>query len=262
MLVFIGLCLAVLALLYFIKTGLLRLAFPIKQHELGMSATIAAFLMFYINYQAVPPVAMALGASARVSGVIAIVTAPLLLLGLSATLTQELRSTIFGTHRGFMKTARLFGKGVLLSLGCYPLVMGIAFIVHILVEQVHHFPEGQQQAISFLREMEDNPTLFWTYAILIVTLVPIAEELLFRGFLLNTLVEFCGLRWGIIFTSIVFAAFHYSATQGATNIELLCGLFFIAYVIGALYSKEQSLFAAIGMHMAFNSLGVALLYTS
>jgi membrane protease YdiL (CAAX protease family) len=147
-----------------------------------------------------------------------------------------------------------FWKGVLIGLACYPIVM---LVVNVMVSFLTYFgcERGDQKAIVMLKSLEPYPWLFWSFSIAVFTIVPILEEILFRGFLQNYLKKF-GMRAGIILTSCLFAAFHYSASQKASNIELIVGLFLFSYFLGIIYCKQRSLWAPIGMHMILNFLSL------
>jgi len=164
---------------------------------------------------------------------------------------------IWGNKNGL----RIFGKGVLYAAGCYPVIMTLVQLVHIIVDQFGTFPRNDQLALVMLKNLNATPWLFWAFVGAAVTIVPLAEELLFRGFFQNYMVGLIGQRKGIVITSLLFALFHYSGTQAVANIELLVGLFVLSCMIGVLYIKEQSLLLPLGLHSAFNGFSLALVLT-
>ena len=149
-------------------------------------------------------------------------------------------------------------RGFLYGLCTFPTFMLLVRLVHLIVDQFGVFPRGEQVAVTLLRHLRDMPLLFWITVVAIVTLIPLVEELLFRGFLQTFFVDILGPRIGITLASLFFALFHYSAAQKFANIELLVGLFFVSYFIGIIYIRQKSLFAAIGFHAAFNAASLAL----
>lgn len=166
--------------------------------------------------------------------------------------------------------ARIWGKKdrfwIYLLIGCglticvFPICMFLVQTIHNVLEFIGIRPEQEQIAVSQMKSLQTITWLFWCYAVAIVTIIPLIEELLFRGFLQSFLVDIFGVKPGIICASIVFAGFHFSTVQGSSNIELLIGLFLMSYFIGISYLKRNSLFVAVGMHGMFNALSFSLMF--
>ncbi len=184
------------------------------------------------------------------------VVATVLLIGYSCVISKEIKAGIWGSEGTFPKNAKTFLKGSLYCIVIYPLVMFSTQTIRILVDLWTHFARSEQLALSELLAIREYPILFWSFCALIIFIIPILEELLFRGFFQNYFVQVFGKHAGVALASLLFSFFHYSAKQGATNIELLIGLFLIAYAIGSLYLKSRSLYLAIGMHTTFNLLSI------
>ena len=85
--------------------------------------------------------------------------------------------------------------------------------------------------------------------VLTVVIAPIAEEVIFRGFLLNRWWWYHGAWRGAVFSSLVFAFLH---------VDFLGALVF-GLVLSLVYVKTKSLIGPIIVHMANNGLVVALL---
>ena len=85
----------------------------------------------------------------------------------------------------------------------------------------------------------------------VVIAAPIAEEVVFRGVLLRTLVPRVGEGWAIALTSIVFAALH-------LNVFSFLPIAAVAYVLALLYLRSNSLWVSIAGHSAFNALGIVV----
>ncbi len=186
---------------------------------------------------------------------IALFISLLFLIGFSKLQTGDVQALIWG-QKNLLKP--LF-KGMLLSLVLYPVVICFVQIIHQVVSLFIIFTRTDQIAVWQLKNLRSTPTVFWSFVVASFTVVPLIEELLFRGFWQNYFVRLLGVRAGIGAASLLFTAFHYSAMQGMANIELLTALFFLSYLIGSTYIKEKSLFAPIGMHAAFNSLSVLMM---
>lgn len=119
--------------------------------------------------------------------------------------------------------------------------------------------QPDQLAVQLVKETLLDPQLFMRLVATIVVLVPLAEELLFRGYLQGYLITRMN-RWGAIaLTSACFVMFHYSPSQGLTNITVLLSLFPLSCYLGYLREKQQSLWAPAILHGTFNFISVLML---
>lgn len=118
----------------------------------------------------------------------------------------------------------------------------------------------EQDAVSHLRRTTSDPQLFFAMVIGIVILVPITEELLFRGFLQSWLKRHLGASVAIFATSVIFTLFHFSTDQGWTNASILMALWVLAVLLGLLYEQTRSLWTSIGLHCTFNGVSAWLIF--
>jgi uncharacterized protein len=105
-----------------------------------------------------------------------------------------------------------------------------------------------QPLIQFLAQnprLEDRLLLIGT-ALLIA---PVAEELIFRGYIFGVLCRYVGKWWALVISALVFAAIH-------GHIPSLAGLFALAITLTLVYQGTGSLWAAILMHSLFNAITV------
>ncbi len=84
-----------------------------------------------------------------------------------------------------------------------------------------------------------------------VVIAPIAEELIFRGYIFGVLRRYAGRWWAMLISASVFAAIH-------AHIPSLAGLFVLAVALTLVYEGAGSLWAPILMHALFNGLTVIL----
>lgn len=87
----------------------------------------------------------------------------------------------------------------------------------------------------------------------LVILAPVAEEVLFRGYLLTKLRRYVPLWLAVLVTSIMFGALH-----GAWNVAL--DTFALSIVLCILRIKTHSLWAPILLHMTKNAIAFYLLF--
>lgn len=89
----------------------------------------------------------------------------------------------------------------------------------------------------------------------VAVVVPIFEELLFRGILQSTLTGYLCKPWlSIAATSAIFALMH--------PITHFFGLFTLSMAMGYAYEKSGSLLRAIWIHILFNSASITMLFVS
>lgn len=157
---------------------------------------------------------------------------------------------------GVPKILHDFALGACSWLISYPLVVFIGEIIAVMV--LLEFPTIpiDQVAVKYLKGTMNYPVMFLFTAFFLVFVVPIVEEIIFRGFLQTWLRQYLSVFHSILCTSAIFAAFHFSSTQGIANFELLVSLFVLSCFLGFLYERQQSLMASIGLHITFNGISV------
>jgi membrane protease YdiL (CAAX protease family) len=110
--------------------------------------------------------------------------------------------------------------------------------------------ESLQESVKLLKEAKD-PVVLVLMAVAAVLVAPVAEEIVFRGYLYPAAKRFCGPVGGIIFSSLVFAAAH-------GNVVALLPLFILAVLLCLIYEFTGSIWANISVHLLFNAATVAV----
>lgn len=85
-----------------------------------------------------------------------------------------------------------------------------------------------------------------------IVLAPFIEEIFFRGFVLNTLVKRISPIWGIVLTSLIFAAVHF-------EFQSIVPLIILAFVLNILYVRTNSIWPGILFHVANNTIAFFVL---
>lgn len=131
--------------------------------------------------------------------------------------------------------------GILSWLVAYPVVL---FTSQLLSSLIRFFYSGElpdQLAVDYLKSTLGRPGLFELTLFQIIILVPIVEEVLFRGLLQTGLREFLGQKRAIVFAAAIFALFHFSLGQGIFNIELIVSLFVLAcFLVSSMKNTDRS----------------------
>ncbi len=175
-------------------------------------------------------------------------------------LNSDERHMIWGNHHSDSKRWQFaidLCLGAVTWIIVYPWIVVNVQVIDIVLELGNNSTQVEQVAVKHVKDALSNPALLWTTMIAVVTIVPCLEELLFRGFLQTWLKGYFGRSVAIGITAAVFACFHYSSRQGMENVELLLSLFILACYLGFLRERQNSIWASMGLHAAFN--GVSLL---
>jgi len=139
-------------------------------------------------------------------------------------------------------------RGLLLALVTVPAVG----LVNLLVSALQGAPIENPQ-IETLAPVGLSLGNFLLLLLLAGLLVPLAEELAFRGLLQGWLRERYGPGAGILLSALIFAAVH--------GIPMLMpALLLVGLLLGWLYERSGSLWPAVAMHGAFNAIMTTLLY--
>lgn len=144
--------------------------------------------------------------------------------------------------------------GVLLWAAAFPCVLGTAHLLDFLVKLWVEIPTVEQVAVHHVKQTLQYPLLSFLTFFGVVVLAPLAEELLFRGFLQNWMRQFWGATWAVLITSAIFAAFHFSSSQGVANVELIGALFVFSLFLGVSFEARGSLWTPFALHMTFNAV--------
>lgn len=176
-------------------------------------------------------------------------------------LSDNTRALVWGKGIGCSKFLPF--KNYLVGVGSwfivYPWLMALSQLVGILLTLGVKGPHIDQVAVKHVKDVMDHPVLLWVSVASIALLVPVVEEVLFRGFLQGWLKIHYGTVKAILFTSAIFAFFHYSAAQKVENVELLALLFVLSCFLGFVRERQNSLWASIGLHSTFNLLSLQLI---
>ena len=92
-------------------------------------------------------------------------------------------------------------------------------------------------------------------AVSAIIIAPIAEELIFRGYLYPVVKRFTDRWFASIFSGVFFGVIHF-------NVMGLPILALMGFILAVIYEKSGSLWVPIGCHAAFNATSVGLMLIS
>lgn len=137
-----------------------------------------------------------------------------------------------------------------------PLVMAWASVVEYLMENLLGYSGKEQSAVLAIKKGSSDPFTFAILIFFIALVVPVMEEILFRGYLQNWLRNYLKAWPAIVLTSAIFAFFHYTPDQGGSNITILSSLFILSCFLGWLVERTGSLRSSIALHATFNTMSI------
>lgn len=143
----------------------------------------------------------------------------------------------------------------LIALGlALPVLLGMQWMIVELMQRIPHFPVKpvEQQAVQTLRIATSWVDRVALGAVTIL-LVPVGEEMLFRGVLYPWIKQAGFPRLALWGTSLVFAAIH-------QNMVAFLPLLGLALLFTGLYERTNNLLAPISAHASFNAVNFAMLY--
>lgn len=138
---------------------------------------------------------------------------------------------------------------IVITFGGIGLAMAWMTLVSLLA-QVSDFWAEQVEIYEQISSITSNENIFLTL-ISVCVLVPIAEELVFRGLVLSEFRRVMPDWLGVIVTAVIFGIAHMNPIQSVY--AAVCGVMF-----GLVYIWTESIYQSIFMHIVFNFLGSGL----
>jgi membrane protease YdiL (CAAX protease family) len=138
-------------------------------------------------------------------------------------------------------------KGLAIAGTAWLAILPIVFLLQLVMGEVFGKDAAQETVLFF----KDNPDILSRGALvfLAVVVAPLAEEIIFRGYIYGVMRRYGGKWVGMVLSSLIFALAHF-------HVPSIPGLFALAVALVLVYEKTGSLWATMAMHSAFNSLSI------
>jgi membrane protease YdiL (CAAX protease family) len=136
------------------------------------------------------------------------------------------------------------GKDILAGIGITFVLMGLIFIVMLAL--------GWLTFNGFAWEVDPLSTVITNVLLFFVVFIFVGwnEELLSRGYHLQTIASGLNLFWGVIISAAVFGILHLG-NPGATWVST-AGIFFAGIFLAYGYVRTRQLWLSIGLHIGWN----------
>lgn len=140
---------------------------------------------------------------------------------------------------------------MLIGLGGFLLSPAVSIVASLL-----HTPEVH---IDALEQLEKYPLILAAFGVMAVTIAPLFEELLFRGFLQPLLCRSLGILGGILLTALLFGALH--APEYKFAWQYVAAISFVGFVLGVVRYRTGSIIPSTVMHACYNAVAaIAILF--
>ena len=121
----------------------------------------------------------------------------------------------------------------------------------IIVKHLSHHPHHMQDVAKIFENIRHTPAIV-AFILYGVVVAPIAEELIFRGFLFNL-----GMRYGNFWIGAIFSSLLFGAAHG--DIELFLPLTLVGFVLATVYYRSKNLIISMLTHASFNAIAFSSL---
>lgn len=139
-----------------------------------------------------------------------------------------------------------------LDLGCglFLLAYIFNFVYGIFIS--YFAPDLPSQGFEFL-ELLNKISYPWVLIFIGSFVIPVTEEIFFRGFLFSSLHKFLEFKYAAIISSLIFASLH-------AFVSALLPIFVLSLVLTYTFKKSGSLWLNIVLHMLLNTSSFLLLW--
>ena len=131
----------------------------------------------------------------------------------------------------------------------------LQYIPSVLGLQFSFFDLGgaSGDSITLSKLVEDKIIPYWFLFVFAGILAPLTEELIFRGFVLPSIMKNMGYMWGVVLSSAIFSLSHMVFEPVTILIMFLMGC-----LLSVLYIRTKSLWPGIIFHAINNTTGIYL----
>ena len=162
--------------------------------------------------------------------------------------------------RGTMPTSRAVVAGLIGLAIVWPWVSLVANIGNLVQSALGGAtpPDVAHRTLDALREHVHEPSA-WGVALVVVTLTPLTEEVVWRGAVQQALKRLGIPRLVAIgCTAVLFALVHWNAVPDASRLSALPALAMLGFALGWLMERTGRLIAPVVAHAAFNAANLLL----
>lgn len=151
---------------------------------------------------------------------------------------------------------------ILLAVLVFVVYIFVSGIVVLVVSKLSPVPLENNQQLPFSSEMLIMGWQYWLAFLTIVIIVPLAEELLFRGYLYGKLRKISPIWASFLITSLAFGLAHLWSLDGPLQIMVAIDTFVLSLFLCALRENTGAIWAAFLVHAIKNGVAFYLLFVN
>lgn len=136
---------------------------------------------------------------------------------------------------------------VIIGIGGAILSIGVSGLASLL--------KTPEVRMDILDQLDKQPVILALFGLMAITIAPLFEELLFRGFLQPLFSRTLGVVAGILLTSVLFGSLH--AVQYKFVWQYVAAISLVGAVLGVVRYRTNSIIPSTVMHACYNSVFVA-----
>lgn len=155
-------------------------------------------------------------------------------------------------------TAYRLKQALFYALVYFPIYLGSMLVLSWLLNYLDPITDVKQQPLVFYEELQSFSFEHLMSIFMIVCFVPIVEEVVFRGFLLQALTSLTSQGLAIILSSSIFGLCHLSSEYGWFNLLLFVMLTQLGSLFAYVRFKTNCLWTAATLHILFNGINLML----
>lgn len=151
--------------------------------------------------------------------------------------------------------------GVGLFLVLYPIVSIVGLMGLWTVRGLNTVPQDRiaHDTLQLIAQHQGDSWV-WVLSGVVVVLVPIVEELVYRVFLQSAFLRVFRSRWGaVLLTSVIFAGMHWTVLPDGGKYAI-AQIFALSVALGAAYERTGKLGVPIAMHASFNAFNLLVTF--
>ena len=226
----------------------------------GVGEAVVAYLLGFLGSAIlVAPLLATFGSSSTVNSVanVAVALATLGVLALWLRIRHPAAMAAIGLRSA--RPVRDLRDGVVFGLLLYP---AVAFVAATIVQTAIRVLTGAEASAPQQVPTDLTPVgaaVVIAYAVLVA---PFAEEFFFRGILFGALVSRYGFAAGAVGSALLFGLIHFVPAPWPDTVLLITVMVPTGLGLAWIRARRGSLYASIGAHLAFNVIGLVLIFAA
>lgn len=145
------------------------------------------------------------------------------------------------------------GKTILWIFMSYLFFLGLSLFLIIIFFNLGIESFGFEKQRSIFEIFGTDPFGIVIAIIIALIVAPIAEEIFFRGFVLQTLAKRISPFWGVVLTALIFASVHF-------EFQSIMPLLILSVILNVIFVKTKSIWPGILFHVFNNTISFVVLY--